>query len=282
MTTAEPEPADVLITGGVVVTLDDDHALYEDGAVAVRGSRIAAVGPAAEVGARFTAGEVIDASGRVVLPGLINAHTHAGDALFRGLFDDLPLEPWLERLWVVERRFLNRDTVRLGARLGYAEMIRAGITTALDMFFFPEAGAEVAREIGLRLMTRPRPVADPGPHRPARQGRPSRSVAARRPRRPRLRHPRRPRALGLDDEIGSLEPGKRADLILLDLDRPHLTPLYDVYSHLVYAAGRADVSTVMVHGRIVMRDRELLTVDETRAIEGVRELSRGIAAFVAG
>ncbi|MCP3997599.1 MAG: amidohydrolase family protein, partial [bacterium] len=89
------------------------------------------------------------------------------------------------------------------------------------------------------------------------------------------------RALGLGGEIGSLEPGKRADLILLDSGRPHLTPLYDVYSHLVYAAGRADVSTVMIHGRIVMRDRELLSVDEGRAIEDVRELSREIAAFVA-
>ncbi len=90
------------------------------------------------------------------------------------------------------------------------------------------------------------------------------------------------RALSLGDEIGSLEPGKRADLILIDADRPHLTPLYDPYSHLVYATGRGDVSTVMIHGRVVLRDRELLTVDEGRAIEDVRELGREIAAFVEG
>ncbi|MCP3997334.1 MAG: amidohydrolase family protein, partial [bacterium] len=79
------------------------------------------------------------------------------------------------------------------------------------------------------------------------------------------------RALGLGDEIGSLEPGKRADLILLDSNSPHLTPLYDPCSHLVYAAGRGDVSTVMIDGRLVMRDRQLLTVDEGRTIEDVRE-----------
>ncbi|MCP3997338.1 MAG: S-adenosylhomocysteine deaminase, partial [bacterium] len=74
---------------------------------------------------------------------------------------------------------------------------------------------------------------------------------------------------------------KRADLILLDSNSPHLTPLYDPCSHLVYAAGRGDVSTVMIHGRLVMRDRQLLTVDEGRTIEDVRELGREIAASVA-
>ncbi len=90
--TPDSEPVDTLITGGLVVTLDGDHTVIEDGAVAVRGPDVAAVGPAAEIGARFTARETIDASGRMVLPGLINAHTHAGDALFRGLLDDLALE----------------------------------------------------------------------------------------------------------------------------------------------------------------------------------------------
>ena len=83
-------------------------------------------------------------------------------------------------------------------------------------------------------------------------------------------------ALGKGAEIGSIEPGKRADLILVGLDRPHLTPMFDVYSHLVYSVGREDVETVLIHGQIVMQDRELLTVDETAAIAAVREIAASI------
>ena len=89
------------------------------------------------------------------MPGLINTHTHGADSLFRGLIDDLPLEPWLERLWVVERQILSPETVGAGARLAYAEMIRGGTTTALDMFWYPEASAKAAREVGFRVLTGP-------------------------------------------------------------------------------------------------------------------------------
>jgi len=82
--------------------------------------------------------------------------------------------------------------------------------------------------------------------------------------------------LGLDDRIGSLEVGKHADLITIDLDQPHLVPLYDYYSHLVYAVGREDVNTVMINGKLVMRDRELLTVDEELSKSQARILSEGI------
>ena len=78
------------------------------------------------------------------------------------------------------------------------------------------------------------------------------------------------------DEIGSLEPGKRADLIVLNLDRPHLTPMFDVYSHLVYAAGRDDVETVVIHGRTVMRDRTLTTLDEAGVMAEVRAIAAQI------
>ena len=80
-------------------------------------------------------------------------------------------------------------------------------------------------------------------------------------------------ALDKKDEIGSLETGKRADLIVLNLDRPHLTPMFDVYSHLVYAAGRDDVETVVIHGRTVMRDRVLTTIDEHGVMAEVKQIA---------
>ncbi|HKY59987.1 MAG TPA: amidohydrolase family protein, partial [Gemmatimonadota bacterium] len=81
------------------------------------------------------------------------------------------------------------------------------------------------------------------------------------------------RALGLGDRIGSIEKGKEADLVIVDLDRPHLVPLHDVYAHLVYAVGRDDVRTVLIQGRIVMQDRRLTTIDEQAAMEEVAELA---------
>jgi 5-methylthioadenosine/S-adenosylhomocysteine deaminase len=81
------------------------------------------------------------------------------------------------------------------------------------------------------------------------------------------------RALGLADRIGSIEPGKEGDLVIVDLDRPHLVPLHDIYAHLVYAIGRDDVRTVLIQGRVVMRDRQLTTIDERAAMEEVAELA---------
>ena len=93
------------------------------------------------------------------------------------------------------------------------------------------------------------------------------------------------RALNLHDEIGSLEPGKRADIVLVDVRRPGLTPLYRVYSHLVYAARGSDVATVIVNGRVVVGDREILTVDEAEVMERARAFGdrvRGVMGEVAG
>jgi 5-methylthioadenosine/S-adenosylhomocysteine deaminase len=88
--------------------------------------------------------------------------------------------------------------------------------------------------------------------------------------------------LGLGDEIGALEPGKRADIILIDLDQPHLVPMYDVYSHLAYAVGRSDVTTTIINGRLVMRNRRLLTLDEDEVVGNAREVSRQISQWLAG
>lgn len=435
---------DTLIGGETLVTMDDAGTIIQDGAVAVAGGEIVGVGPASEIAREFKAEETIDGSGRLLMPGLINAHVHMADSLFRGLVEDLPLEPWLERLWVAERRFVTEDTVRLGADLALAEMIRGGITTALDMFWFPESGARAARDAGFRLITGPlyfdsdapdgltaeirtasgrewleRWADDPlivscvQPHNHvtvspeymreahaladefgvlfhthcsetaaevawtrdqfgttpvghlaglgvlgertvlahcvhvtdedietlARSG----SAAIHNPLSnlklgsgimplTRLRSAGVPvllgtdgpvsgndldmwtamrfagllqrgvhrdpvltpssdvlrmvtrdaaRALGLGDVTGSIEAGKRADIILLETERPHLLPRYDAYAHLVYTVGRDDVTTVLVDGRTVMRDRELLTVDERGAMDGVRALAAEVEDYMA-
>lgn len=435
------EPVDILIQNGLIVTMDAAERIIEDGALAISGSQIVGVGPSAEFGVRFRAARTIDARGKIVMPGLINAHTHVPDTLFRGLVEDLPLEAWLERLWVSERAFLRPDTVRLGARLGYAEMIRSGTTTALDMFWFPEELVAVAREAGFRVMTGPIFFDFEGPdampiERRLEQGRAlleqmqgdplvvpcvlphstytvspenlqraqaladnfgaflSTHVSETRTevRTVRERYQASPprhldrlgllteravlahcvhladdeidlvarrgaaiahcpvsnlklgsgimplpkmrragarlalgtdgpvssndldlwiamrfaatlhrgvhedptvtsarevvrmvtcdaaRALGLGDRIGSLEVGKLADVIVIDLDVPHLVPLYDVYAHLVYTVGRQDVTTTIIHGRIVMQDRRLLTIDEEAAVAATRELAQAIWA----
>jgi 5-methylthioadenosine/S-adenosylhomocysteine deaminase len=436
-------PADKLILHGLVVTMDEGLTVLEDGAVAISGPQIAAIGSTAEIIAQYakTNTEIIDASSQLVMPGLINAHTHGADSLFRGLVDDLALEPWLERLWVAERKFVRPDTVRLGAQLAQAEMIRGGTTMALDMFWYPEVGAEVAQEIGFRLMTGPvyfdfaEPDNIPVEQRTARgreflqqyrhdplivpcvtphstytvspqylreaqaladefgvflsthasetatevqtikqrygQSPPrhldalgmltERTVLAHcvhllpdemellaqrqiivahcplsnlklgsgvapipQMRRAGVRTAvgtdgpvsgndldmwlamrlaavlhkgvqQNPtllsaqevvkmatcdaaRALGLGDKIGSLTPGKEADIILVDLHRPHLMPRYDVYSHLVYTVGRADVSTVLIQGRTVMQNRRLLTVDEAGVMAAIQALAGEIAS----
>ena len=137
---------DLIVSNAVVVTADAAGTVIRDGAVAVTGGRIAALGPPAEIGAE--AREVIDAAGLLLMPGLINTHCHAGDSLFRGLVEDLPLEPWLQTVWKAEGAILNRDTVRLGATLGLAELLLGGVTTVMDMFWHPRETVAAARALG--------------------------------------------------------------------------------------------------------------------------------------
>ncbi len=435
--------ADLLVAGGAVVTMDAAGTVLECGAVAIRGAEIVAIGPAAVIEERFAgaAPEVIDAAGMAVIPGLADVHCHGADSLFRGLVDDLPLEPWLERLWEVERRTLGPATVRAGSRLAYAELLLGGVTTVLDMFWFPEAVAEAAVEAGIRVVTGPCLFDSPAVDRRSEEERlargreflehyrrhpritpcvlphgaytvsPALLAEARRlaqefgvlmsthasettaevatvrerygcspPRHldalglldgpallahgvqlapdeiellaergtavahcplsnlklgsgvapvPALRAagvevglgtdgpvsgndldmwlamrlaavlhkgvhrdpallPAREvlalatrdgaAALGLGDRVGSLEAGKRADLAVVDLGGAHLAPRYDLLSHLVYAAGRADVDTVVVDGRVVVRHRRLETLDLAAAIAEVEEVARRVAA----
>ncbi|MCG8468707.1 MAG: amidohydrolase [Gemmatimonadetes bacterium] len=439
--------ADTLFLGALVVTMDRDDRRIDDGAVAVRDGEIVAVGRRSEL-ETIEADETIDATDHILMPGLINGHLHMGDSLFRSLVEDLPLEPWLERLWISERAFVTHENVSLGARLALCEMIRSGTTSGLDMFWFPEAGADAAIEAGFRLVTGPILFDFDGPDGIANEDRiavgerwldryddepliracvqphnhltvsPEGMQAARRLANDagalfhthcsetatevgstRERFGRTPmahlddlgilegptalahcvhltdddfdrlarsgaavlhnplsnlklgsgiaevarmlerdipvligtdgpvssndldmwtamrfagllqrghrqdstltpareivrmvtsagaRALGLGDVVGRVAVGLRADLILIDLAAPHLTPMFDPYAHLVYAVGRDDVRSVMIDGAFVLRDRVLTTLDEDAVLSEVRTLADQIrvhAASVAG
>jgi 5-methylthioadenosine/S-adenosylhomocysteine deaminase len=431
---------ELIITNALVLTCDAAGTVLRDGAVAVEAGRIARIGPAEVVGT--AAREVIDARGMLLMPGLVNTHCHAGDSLFRGLIEDLPLEPWLRTVWKAEGAILDRDTVRLGATLGFAELALGGVTTTMDMFWHPRETVAAARAVGVRVSTggiffdgpgvdgRSERLADaeaffaefagaddvlPGtfPHGAytvgpenlqaakrlaeahgglfcthASETRAERADIERRYGRSVIRHldalglldartvlahcvwlddeeiailarsgasvahnpvsnlklasgiARVPdllaagvrvtlgtdgaisgndldlwlalrlaatlhrgttgradavttaqalrmatldgaAALGAADRLGSLEPGKLADMILLDLDVPNAVPLFDPATHVVFSAGRSDVRHVFVGGRQVVRDRRLTGLDLDATLAEVAALTPRIAASVA-
>jgi 5-methylthioadenosine/S-adenosylhomocysteine deaminase len=416
------EPCDLLIRNACILTCNPAAEIIPDGWLAVTGTAIAALG---RMPAPVAAREGIDAAGGLLLPGLVNAHTHLPMSLFRGLADDLPLDVWLrERIFPAEAG-LDPDMVRTGARLAAVELLLSGTTTCADGYFFEHAVAEAVEAVGLRavlgqgVIDHPAPgVPDPARNLEAARrfcadwiGRcarirpsvfchspvtcsPATLAAAKafcrehglvfqihaaetrgeverirartggspisfldaaglldertllahgvwldtadidtiaRRRAPVSHNPesnmmlgsgvapvaalraagvvvglgtdgsasnndldlfpamdlaaklqkvarRDPtvlpaqevlrmatldgaRALGLESEVGSLEPGKQADLVLLDARAPHLTPMHHPVSAVVYAARGSDVRTVLVAGRVVVRDRNVLTVD---------------------
>jgi 5-methylthioadenosine/S-adenosylhomocysteine deaminase len=421
-----PKPVDLVVRGGTIVTMNERGDVIEDGAVAVHRGRIVALGKRVDIEKSYAGRETIEARGRVVMPGLINGHTHVPMTLFRGLADDLDLNEWLTKfIFPAEAKNVTEDFVRVGTRLGLAEMIRGGTTTYCDMYYFEDAIADETAKAGVRGVLGETvidfPVADNktfaeamtytekyiekwrghalitpaiAPHAPytvseehlkavrdlsnrlkativihvaetrkevedvtrdhnaspvaylARIGflydrviaahtvhltteeiellkrlgtgavhnpqsnmklasgvarvpemlrsdvalglgtdgaasnndldmweemdtaaklhklttNDPRVVAAREVLE--MATIRGARALHLEREIGSLERDKRADLIVVDMDALNQTPIYNVYSHLVYATKAADVRTVVIEGRVVMRDRRLLTLDE--------------------
>jgi 5-methylthioadenosine/S-adenosylhomocysteine deaminase len=440
-----PKPVDLIVSGGTIVTMDAARRVIDDGAVAVLSGKIVAVGKRADISRRYTARETIDATGRVVMPGLINGHTHAPMTLFRGLADDLDLNEWLTKyIFPAEAKNVNEEFVRAGTRLGLAEMIRGGTTTYCDMYYFESAIAEETARAGMRGVLGETvidfPVADNktweqamayterfvakwkgnklvtpaiAPHAPytvsedhlkqvrdfsQRTGAPvvihvaetrkeveditrdhgaspvdylarigllsDKTIAAhvvhatdeeigvlKRLNVGVVHNPqsnmklasgvapvpqylradvalglgtdgaasnndlsmweemdtaaklhkvatgdpkvvtalealematiRGARALHLEREIGSLEEGKRADLIVVDLDDLNQVPLYNIYSQLVYATKAADVRTVVVEGRVLMRDRKLLTLDEESIKRDARQWRERIARSLA-
>ncbi|MGC9359347.1 MAG: amidohydrolase family protein [Anaerolineae bacterium] len=438
----------LILRGGTVVTMDPDLTVHAPGSVAVQDSNIVAVGPVEQIDARYRADQTIDCTDHVVMPGLINAHTHTPMALLRGLADDLRLDVWLYGyILPVEREFVNPEFCYLGTLLSSAEMLRGGVTTFVDMYYHEEEVAWAAVEAGMRaicgqtITKLPSPdantyedaltyladfidhwkdhelvIAAPAPHsiymstpeilrettalavkhnvpqlihisetadeveqwitattRPPVRWLEERGIlesnivaahcvhvsreeillladtgtgVAHNPtsnlklasgvapvtamidagvhvgigtdgcasnndldvfeetrlaallakgiERSPVALPAQQavamatiegaRAIFLDHLTGSLEPGKRADIIVLDMSQTHTLPHFEttdlnVYSRIVYASHRNDVRDVIVNGAIVVRNRDLLTVDEAKILEQSRDIARRINTF---
>lgn len=437
------EPIDLLVTADHVITVAPDSGALTNAGVAINDGRIVAVASAQELKNTYAPRTQVQAENQVLLPGLINGHTHAAMTLFRGIADDLALMEWLTKyIFPAEIRFVDEDFVRIGTELACLEMIKGGTTTFVDMYFHPDQVADVVDRCGLRAVVSASIIeqesgytknfADAMSKGEAfvkqwadRNSRVTPALAAHAAYTVRPENLRRVRALakqlgvpvathlaesqsetqivtgmygktsvhlmddinffsgttiaahvvwptdeeiailaakgvgavhnptsnlkiaagispvpemlragvavglgtdgaasnndldmwdeirlaayihkvrlndpkvmpaatvlnmatlngakavGLGAQVGSLEPGKRADMILVSLTAPHLTPMYDVVSHLVYAVDAQDVQTVIVDGQLVMRDREVLTLDEASVKENARQLAAKIAA----
>ena len=440
-----PRQVTTIVSGGAVVTVDAKRTIYNPGSIAVDGTSIVAVGPSADIAGRFKAATQIDATGSIVIPGLINAHTHAPMVLYRGLADDLRLQEWLEKyIFPAEAKTVSREMVRAGTRLAALEMIQSGTTVYADMYYFEEEIARTTKAAGMRgvlgqtIIQFPVPDAKTpaeglarteaflkefakddlivpaiAPHSPytvdAKTLQASRALATKygapviihvaetetelgssrtahaglspvgyldsikffgprtlinhgvwvnaadmkilRSHQVAVSHNPESnmklasgiapvpeyleagitvglgtdgaasnndldmfeamrfaallhkvktgnpqavpasvalematingaRALGLDKQIGSLEAGKRADLVIVSAASARLTPMYDPVSHLVYAVHGDDVRTVMVNGRLLMRDRKMLTLDEPAVLAEARKLAASVRAAV--
>ena len=440
-----PRQVDLVIAGGTVVTADPAHRVIANGAVAIAGSDIVAVDTADAIRRQFRGADTIDAAGQVIMPGLVNTHTHAPMTLFRGLADDLALMDWLNNyMFPAEAKMVSPDFVRAGTRLAALEMIQSGTTTFADMYYFEEEIAKETQTAGLRGVLGQTviqfPVADAktpadalkraeafimafkgdslitpavAPHALYTLDGPTLRAARDLSRRygvPTLIHlaetreevktaqerlfpspvayldslgffgpgvlaahgiyvsepemavlkakgvgvshnpesnmklasgtapvtaylragvalglgtdgaasnndldmfeamrmasllqklqtndPRAvsaqtavdmatiggARAMGMDKQIGSLEPGKRADLIVVGMSTARQTPMYDPISHLVYVTRGDDVQTTIVNGKILMRNRKMLTLDEPAILRDARAWAEKVRAAVA-
>ena len=161
------QKVNTIFTNAFVLTMDETLTQYTPGAVAIRGDSIVGVGMAEDLAKEYSADEIVDCHGKVLMPGLINAHTHVPMTLLRGLADDLRLDVWLMGYMMpVEREFVSPEFVRLGTLLACAEQIRSGVTTFNDMYYFEEDVAKAAADAGVRavcgqtVMKFPAPDAD--------------------------------------------------------------------------------------------------------------------------
>lgn len=433
--------ADILIKNARILTMDSLNSVIEQGFVSVKGDAIFEIGAGTPL--KISAKKVIDAGGGLLLPGLINGHTHAAMTLFRGLADDLPLMEWLNNYIFPAESRMDADFVYWGTMLACAEMILSGTTTFCDMYLFEDQVAEAAREAGMRCLVGEVLYDFPSPNYGTIEkgfeyteslvrkwkGDPLVSIAVE-PHSvytcsPELlvaagelalkhgipfiihmaetlseiatvkeRYGKRPfehlealgvlgphviadhcvhldegeirrmadhhvkavhnpesnmklasgispvpelirkgvtvalgtdgcasnnnldllsemdmaaklqkmgamdptaldaltvfrmattsgaRALRLEADIGSLEKGKKADMIIVDTDKPHLTPMYNPYSHLVYAAKGSDVSHCLINGKLVLEDRRLLTLDLQELLQKAKEMSRRVLSWL--
>jgi 5-methylthioadenosine/S-adenosylhomocysteine deaminase len=156
--------ADLILNHAILLTMDASLSMYEPGAVAIQGDHILAAGNEAEICQEYSSVQTIDCHEKILMPGLINAHTHAAMTLLRGLADDLRLDVWLMGyVMPVERQFVSSDFVRLGTRLACAEMIRSGVTCFADMYYFEDDAAQAISDAGLRAICAQTVLKFPGP-----------------------------------------------------------------------------------------------------------------------
>ena len=152
--TAVPDDSiDLIVNGDYVVTMDQEMTVIERGAIAVDDGVILAAGPAEAINREFTARQVLDGKNRVVMPGLVNGHSHAAMTLLRGVADDLALMDWLNNyIFPAEVEFVDPEFVRIGTELACWEMIRGGTTTFVDMYYYPDTIADVVERCGMRAL----------------------------------------------------------------------------------------------------------------------------------
>ncbi|HYA31546.1 MAG TPA: amidohydrolase, partial [Thermodesulfovibrionales bacterium] len=147
------DKADCIVRGAYVLPMDAEFTVITDGAVAVKDGKVEDVGEYGEIISQYDSEEIIGGEGRVVIPGLINTHTHAAMVYFRGLADDLPLREWLEKhIWPAESKWLSPQFISDATELACLEMLKAGITTYNDMYFFEDAAAISIRKMGMRAL----------------------------------------------------------------------------------------------------------------------------------
>jgi len=424
------QPVDLIINADYVLTMDQSLSVIQQGAIAIKDKKVVAVSEFDQIAKNYSASKVISGHGKVAFPGFVNTHTHAAMVYFRGLADDLPLKVWLEdHIWPAEGRWLSPEFVGDAVELACLEMIKSGITTYADMYFFSDSGARATKKIGMRAVIGAGIVDFPtmtgknaddylanaerlimewkdddlitpsiadhsayacspetlkkSKERAEKHGVPLQihlsetewevgEILSRYHKRP-VAHldalgflneslvaahcvwlepeeiemlaekktgvshciesnlklasgiapvPRMLRAgvrvsfgtdgaasnndlnilsemstaakvhkavagdptalsakqavlmatrwgaetIGLGRITGSLEEGKAADIVIADLNRPHLIPMYDIYSHMVYSMNSADIETVLVNGEVVLEDRKLTTADETEIL----------------
>jgi len=149
---SEKTIVDLLVNNGIILTMNQKKDIIEEGAIAIHDGKIVAVGPADHIKQAYSAKEVINADKCVVLPGIINAHTHVPMVFFRGLADDLLLMDWLQALFPVEKRHVTSDFVYWGTKLACYEMIKGGVTTFVDMYYFEDSVAQAAYDVGMRAI----------------------------------------------------------------------------------------------------------------------------------
>ncbi len=147
------QEVDIIVEGGTILTLDEADTVIPSGAVAIRKDTIVAVGPRSDIAGRYRGRTVVEAAGHVIMPGLVNAHTHAAMTCFRGIADDLELMEWLNRyIFPAEAKNVDPELAYWGSLLACIEMIRSGTTTFCDMYIFEDETAKAASLAGMRCL----------------------------------------------------------------------------------------------------------------------------------